>query len=281
MVSNLYADLDAFRRRYVDKQVLDAGDATEVLQMLKTVSRDVDNYLNRRVFAEERTIPFDGNGLDYMDLPDLLAQTSVKLDEDTDGTYELTLVLDTDFWLQREGHFDLTAKPFNTIRLNPFKGVRSRFYLRPKVLEIVGTWGFSDAVEVVDGVTADLTDATTTAMTTNKRGALAVGQTVLIGTEQLYISDLVRGGGGKPKWTVQRGVNGTTAASHSGAAVSRYVYIPEVVDAVMIQAGRKWKRRETAYASMVVNPAVGTIEVFKGLDPDVKLALDPYRRLSW
>ena len=42
-------------------------------------------------------------------------------------------------------------------------------------------------------------------------------------------------------------------------------------------AGRLWKRRETADATTIVAPAIGTLEIHRGLDPDVRQALDPYR----
>ena len=207
--------------------------------------------------------------------------SAVKLDEDTDGVFEVDLTEDTDFWLEREGHDDVGAQPSTIIILNPFKGSRSYFVNRPRLLQIAGDWGFTNASEAVTGVTATLADGTATLMTTNKVGDLSVGDTILVEDERLFIKARVRGGGGSPKWTVDRGVNGTTGAVHTTKAVSRYTYVTQVVDAVMMQTARWWKRRETAYSTTISNPAMGTIETYKGLDPDVKDLLDPFRKLSW
>ncbi len=274
---NLYASLRQWRERFVTDQALDAPDAREVLKAIDAVSRGVDDYVDDYFFVNTEARSFDGNGRDRLTIPWLLSQSAVKLDEDTDGTFEASLTLDTDFWLRRPGHRRQTVAPFTAIILNPYKGSRSIFAVRPDLLQITGEWGHSaDTEDVGGGVTATLADATTTTMTTNKAGtpALGPGDTVLVGTERLYIA----GGKGASKWTVVRGVNGTTAQTHTDVALTRYLYEPRAVESVLIQAGRLWKRRETSYSSIIANPSIGTIEVFKQLDPDVREMLRPLRR---
>ena len=279
---NTYANVIAFQRRMLDGKALDPKDAMEILQLLTTASRHADDYVDRAFFVKTATpAAFPGNGLDRIRIPDLVSASAVKLDENTDGVFEVDLTEDTDFWLEREGHEDVSAQPSTIIILNPYKGSRSSFVSRPRLLQIAGDWGYTNASEVVAGVTATLADSTATEMTTNKVGDLSVGDTVLVETERLFIKGRVRGGGASPKWTVDRGVNGSTAASHTDKAVSRYTYVPQVVDAVMMQTARWWKRRETAFSTTIANPAMGTIETYKGLDPDVKDLLDPFRKLSW
>ncbi len=274
---NLYASLRQFRENFVTDQDVDAPDERGILTALDSVSRGVEDYVDDYFFVNTEARTFDGDGRERLKIPWLLSQSAVKLDEDTDGTYETSLVLDTDFWLRRPGHRRQTVKPFTFIVLNPYQGSRSIFAVRPDLLQITGEWGHSDDTEDLGGgVTASLTNATTTKMTTNKAGtpALGPGDTVLVGTERLYVAS----GKGADKWTVVRGVNGTTAQTHNDVALTRYLYEPRAAESVLIQAGRLWKRRETSYSSLIANPAIGTIEVFKGLDPDVREMLRPLRR---
>jgi hypothetical protein len=77
-----------------------------------------------------------------------------------------------------------------------------------------------------------------------------------------------------------RGANGTTAATHSGgAAISVYEYPDPVREAVIIQAARMWKRRDSSFAN-AVGLEGGLMEIFRGIDQDVKQAVRPYRKIS-
>src|SRR3990172_1290641 len=98
---NLYADVSAFRRLLIDNQALDATDQDAVLRALEASSRRVDHMTGRTFFAETATRVLDGNGRDWMWLPDLLAATTIKLDEDADRTFELTLAPAPDYYLKR------------------------------------------------------------------------------------------------------------------------------------------------------------------------------------
>ena len=270
---NLYASLLAFRRRHVGGQPLEIDDEGEVLRVLEAIARAVDDFCERRFYVETATRVYNGNGRDRLRIPPLISASSVKLDEDTDGTFELTLTEDTDFWLRREGHQDPRATPSTIIILNPYQGSRTAFLNRPELIEIVGEWGWSNDTETLGGgVTATLADATATKMTTTKAGnpPLGPGDTVLVESERLFIE----GGEGQSKgasnWKVVRGVNGSTAAAHSSKALTRYVYEPRLVEAVLLQSSALWKRRQS-------EPGFWTIEQFKGLDPDVQRLLNPLR----
>ena len=81
--------------------------------------------------------------------------------------------------------------------------------------------------------------------------------------------------------TVVRGVNGTTAASHSGgAAIDIYEYPGPIVEATIFQTGRLWRRKDSAFSSATGFPETGRANVSNRLDPDVMLLLGQYRKLS-
>ncbi len=271
-MKNLYVSLLEFRRRHVANQELEIDDEGEMLRVIEAISRAADEFTERRFYVETATRVYNGNGRDRLRIPALISATTVKLDEDTDGTFELTLTENTDFWLRREGYQDPRATPSTIIILNPYTGTRSVFITRPELIEIVGEWGWGNETETLAGVTATMTDGVVTKMTTSKAGnpPLGPGDTVLIGNEQCFILGGEARSKGASNWQIVRGVNGTAGQAHSGAAISRYVYPPQLVEAVSLQAVNLWKRRQS-------EPGFWTIETFKGLDPDVQRLLNPFR----
>ena len=57
--------------------------------------------------------------------------------------------------------------------------------------------------------------------------------------------------------------------------------VPESIRraAIMITS-RLWKRKATAYASVVASTELGPFEVFRGLDADIVMILSPYRKMN-
>jgi hypothetical protein len=99
--------------------------------------------------------------------------------------------------------------------------------------------------------------------------------TILVGTEQLYVTAVSTN-----TLTVKRGVNGTTAATHLiSAAVSLYQYPEDVTEACAIQASRLFRRHEAPFG-VTGAPDIGQTAVIARLDPDVKILLRDYRRIT-
>jgi len=282
----------------MDSAALDAADEARVLTLLEAASRRVDQRCRRFFYTEHATRYFDGDGYENIYVPDLLAvpdtTDGIKLDEDGDRTYELSLAAATDYYLEHAGRSpggpggDLDAAPFNVLRLDAVNGQRSTFTWRRRLIEIGGSplarWGYTEATEaVVTGagvaVTGTLADAADLTLAVSDDADLAIGQTLRLGDvdtgEQLYIS-----GGTASPFTVVRGLNGTTAAEHTDVALRRFSYLPEVVEAVVMLASRMWKRRESAYSNIISNEVAGTMQVFRQLDPDVEALLAPLVRYS-
>ena len=98
----------------------------------------------------------------------------------------------------------------------------------------MGKFGYSESSNIVGGETVGETfDSSDTTLTVSDEDALSAGQTLLIESEQLYISKSVA-----EDLTVVRGVNGTTAVSHaSGTAISVVEYPNPIREAVLLEAG--------------------------------------------
>jgi len=161
---------------------------------------------------------------------------------------------------------------------------------------ITGIWGYhedwANAWEAVDALAAGITAAATTLTVADADGAdldgltprFMVQQLIKVGSETMYVTAKVAGT--TNSLTVRRGVNGTTAAIQAiSAPVSVFRPMEAVARATMMQAARLWKRKDTAFATVVGpggmsgrNAATGMFEVYRGVDPDVEQLLGPYVR---
>jgi predicted HicB family RNase H-like nuclease len=278
---NLYASLNAFKGRVAglpDSIAFDSQDASGIEKVIEAASRRVDQFCNRHFYALTATRVFHGNGKRHIRIPDLLAATTVKLDEAEDGTFEITLAANTDYWIEREGAADVDAKPATVIVLNT-NGQRSSFQKYRRLLQIDGRWGYTEDTETLTP-TGSVTNATTTTLIlTAGDASICVGQTLLYDDiEQMYVTayDFA---GDPTTVTVVRGVNGTPAQGIGSVnPVRRMVYIPDVVEATLEIASSLWKGRETGYvSSTITNPVIGSIDVFPGMPAQAKQLLMPYR----
>jgi len=86
-----------------------------LVRLIERVSRAIDDQVHRRFYSEIATRLYDGAGNRELWLPDdLLTVTTLKVDEDGDGTFELTLAVNTDYWLWPDN-----SSPKIRIDLNP------------------------------------------------------------------------------------------------------------------------------------------------------------------
>lgn len=256
---NLYVDLTAFARYYANNQALDASDVIEIEREIERASREVDDICRRPdgFFATTDTRYFAGTGHEYIDIPDLLAATTINLDEDGDRTYGLTLVL-TDYYLKRAYWPDEDATPWNRLVLDS-AGQRSSLVERHRLVEIVGRWGYSEDLETVEAsgvaITGTLGDTgADLSLAVSADADIAIGQTLKLENEQVYVS----GDGGSLLWTVVRAVNGTTGAAHTNVGVSRYKYPAKVREVTLELAGKAWMRRSEPSRVVAGTPLAGT-----------------------
>ena len=274
---NAYSDLTTLKSAsYLNLSVTTHD--TYLTRLLDTASRQVDNYCRRFFYCWEGTRYYDGSKKTIF-LDDLLSITTFKVDADNDATYEWTLVNNTDYVLYPINEYPKTFAQISTI------GSRQRSDFAPDVkraVEIAGVFGYGDASPrgaapyLASGTTVNtgnMTDsATTHALATGKGALFSAGMTLRIGSEQLYISSV-----STDTLTLERGVNGTTAAAHvSGVAINIYQYPFPVYQSTLILAMRAWKRKDSAYQDVVGLGELGTVIASKGFDADAARLLTPY-----
>jgi len=251
----------------------DTADDTTLLRKLVNSSRWVDNYCKRRFYVKIETRYFTALRSAGMLLPDLLSITTLKTDADGDRTYE-------DSWAATD--YDLL--PFNAWPKWEIGRTPDGDYSFPanvaRGIEIAGSWGYGNgesATPYEDSTTTtnEELDASETTVTVTSGAVLAVGQTILVESEQMYVTakstnDL----------TVVRGVNGTTAATHATSkTVYVYRYPGPIQEACLIQASRLFRRKDAPFG-MVGSPEMGYSAIIGRLDPDIALAINDYRNLG-
>jgi hypothetical protein len=261
---SLYGDLTKLK----DASLLDdpaggSGDDDELFQLLMAVSDSIDGYCNRHFYPRTATRTFDGTADTQLTMPDLIAVTTLKSDDDDDGTFETTWAT-TDY-----ASLPLNAMPtqhwgtpYHTLRVLG-RGTKSQFERGHARYQVVGSWGYRCFEEASGSTTSGSMGASDTTAAVSDGTDFAVGQTVMVDIEQMLVSAI-----SSNTLTVSRGLNGTTATTHSSAAVVNILRWPAAVErAALMNAARIWTRA----------PAFEPFYVDVDLDSDVRILLDPYR----
>jgi hypothetical protein len=206
----------------------------EILRCLEAVSREVDDYCNRHFYTETGTRYFNTTTAERANVDDLLSVTSLYLDVLDDETWSEAWVEGTDFTLQPLDSFPKT-------RIHKKRGASKLFYNFPNALKVSGVFGYGDGTAspwASAGITGTVATTCGTTLTLSQASAVYAGQTVKLGTEQMYIS-AVSG----TSATVERGINGTTAAIHSAVTIYVAQYPAQVTDTVVYLASGAFNLR--------------------------------------
>lgn len=226
--------------------------------------RAASAVMPRQFFVQTRTLPFTARHRDRLQIGamELLAVTSLATD---DGSRTYSAV-----WNPSEYDLEPSENPYLDPP-HPYwkvctvpQGTRHFPVGLARGVQIAGRWGFYD-IRRDTGITLDLTDgmnASQTTMPISAADIIETGHTLHVDDEDLFVTHVEH-----LELTVERGVNGTTPATHAdGSAIEVYTY--PLVD----QAGgilvNKWVRR-LRDAPMGI---VGSIDGFMRLainDPDV------------
>lgn len=241
LYANNYCRVPSVRSK-TNSEGVSADDAA-ILTAIDEASEFARSWFGRIFHTEIGTSLFNGNGLKTLYLADGAVQ---PYRSDLLSVTELTedgvvLVEGTDFYIWPASP-STSGQPAR--RIDRINGAWSRAAERN--ISISGRWGHSERWENSlltvnegdtdgDGVDASETEITLSATAENK---LYVGDTIQIGSEQMYVLavDTVM-------LTVERAVNGTTAATHADAtAIYVRRYPADLERAVASDAARYlWK----------------------------------------
>lgn len=193
----------------------------------------------RFVHSRTETRYLSGEGCRELWVKDLVSITTLKISATADQptTFDYTLVAGTDYTLWPR-NAAAEGKPYRKIILNP-DGQFSAFSVGVDNIQLIGVFGFpvdSDQV-VISGTatTGTLSDAADLSLTASVSVADVVepGDTLILESEQVEVVTV-----STVNVTVVRGINGTTAAAHSGVPMYIRRYPRDVERAVGADAAR-------------------------------------------
>lgn len=215
---NLYANLGDIK---AELGITATTSDSILLLALEDASREVDAYCNRHFYVKTATKYFGVANPSRVLIDDCLSVTTLTTDSEGDGTF------DGETWTQGDTE-DFILWPYNDFpKLWIETGPESdyAFACDDRYIKIVGLWGYGDGQSATpyraSGLTGTLSDASDTTITASADASAIIyaGQTLLIESEQVYVSSV-----STTTLTVERGVNGTTAAAHTAAAMNIYKY---------------------------------------------------------
>lgn len=218
---NLYAHLNTFKS---PRGITSTAKDEEILRILGAVSREIDDRCKRHFYAVSAARFFGPGAAGYCRVDDLLGVSEVATDPAGDASY-------SQVWTE----FDYRLEPANRYpktELRTMPHGTKCFVGLDRYVRVTGIFGYGDGYSASPWRTTSLTgtvaNATGTTLTLSGSGGVYAGMTLLQDAEQLYVS-AVSG----TSATVVRGVNGTTAEAHAGAAVKVAVYPAQVEGAVL------------------------------------------------
>lgn len=232
-------------------------DDVEMLGVLESVSRRIDAWCGR------------GTGFGPVTATryyDTLYEADLWLDADLASVAPVvrvgatTLTITTDYDLLREdGKYG--DPPYRRIRAA--EGANLGYGRRN--LDIAGTWGYPAIVRLVTPTVIEALDTSEVVIDVSALTGLSVGMTLVLDSEQVYVTATTDST--TDTITVDRGVNGTTAASHNTALpISRVVYDASVSDACKRVALRRWRARDAGADGFDGGGQVGVIQPREGED---------------
>lgn len=148
MSASDYLDVADFK---TDHGIASSADDSAIGRCITDAARTIDRLCGvedghfaaqtfTRYFDVGSTREGDGNAPGVLYVADLLSVTTLKIDEDGDGVFEVTLTPSTDYLL-----YPLNETPKIEVRINVATGSYT-FPVGQKTVELVGSWGEAAAV---------------------------------------------------------------------------------------------------------------------------------------
>lgn len=267
-----YCDLTTLKNEIENSSELVAADDAVLLDKLEVASRMVDDFCRRHFYIVSGTRYYSPASTgEFLCPDDILSLSAIYGDKDNDRTWG-------DTWAAS----DYELYPFN--EYPRWKILRRpdgdySFLIGNSRLKLVGEFGHGDgsADPTRDSGTdtAEALDATETGVDVVDGTKLKVGYTIKVESEQMYVTAVASNTA-----TVERGVNGTTAATHTtGKDVRIYQYPNRIVQVTKIRALKLWRRKDVPGG--VAGPTdfgPGTMRIYVDLDRDEQGMIARFRK---
>lgn len=239
---------------------------SKIDRLIAAASRYIENYTDRLFIPWTGTKEFDYQGVSQLILgDDLLSVTSLSKDG--------TAISASNYFLYPLNALDKN-KPYLWIELLFTSDLFQFTDTRQSAIAIAGKWGYSELTRLLTTINEGEEFAADDVTLTVTDGANAdIGQTLLIESEQLWVSNVSTN-----DLTVSRAQNGTTAAAHADGTA---VYVIEPVDdiklACQVLVARNLQRADAAWSDRIGTPQQGYTYI-KSVPAEVKDILEYYKR---
>lgn len=276
MARNLYAFRDDVKAR---AGLPDTDDDSIIDPVLQAVSREIDSWCGRHFYAVLQTryyTPRLTTGLLLPNGHDLLSVTTLKTDTAGDRTYATNWAA-TDYDLEPSGApYQSPPAPF--WKIDRVSGGDYAFGTAARNVQIAGRWGYYDVLETSTSTLAEALDTSETTVDVSNAAAFKVGQIIEIDSERMEISACtVNTAPTEDTLTVERAVNGTTAAAHDSGAAIRVATYPIIGEAALHQALLLFRGSTSAPLGVQGSPEYGQQIRASGLHPFVRNMLVPFK----
>jgi hypothetical protein len=230
---NLYVPLSTFK---TSNGITATDDDAEILRIIEAVSREVDDYCGRHFYTKTDTRYFSGTTCRRAIIDDCLSISAAHVDVDWDASYSQAWTQGTDFYLS-------PANTWPKMRVVLARLSTRAIDYHDRYLRLTGTWGYGDGQSASPwkslGVTGTLDSTSDTTLALSAAGGVSAGHTLKLGSEQVYVESI-----SGTTATVERGVNGTTAAAQAAVAVYAAKYPANVSKAVLMLSAEAFNTRQ-------------------------------------
>jgi hypothetical protein len=272
-IYHTYADTNLFREYLAGSgHVSDwTEDASVIRILLEAVSQRINQFVGNRSFGPStatnsydigigalRTDAIERTGNEIA-RPDYWANKAsgagrIPLDNWLISPTTVTAYNDT----ARTGSETLTEGTSNDFLLEPYnrapkillklsEDTTKSFSGGQQTLTILGSWGWQDQKSPALSTFDAIGSTTTTSLSVSSGASTYAGYTILIDTEQMYVESV-----SSNTLTVRRGINGTTAATHSGGtSYYKYQYPSDVVEVCLEIARNRWRSRDAGTVQLM------------------------------
>ena len=220
------------------------GDHDQLDMSLETGSRQVDDWIGYHIYPaiETRYLRARNTTCLRLDKP-LISITTFRTDAGEDTSYESTWAT-TQYDLAPYGAtYESPPQPYWDIEIRASSTNVLPVGIRRGV-ELTGVWGQYNVRDVSTATLSADANATALTLTLNGATALQVGQTIRMGTEDMFVTATPASSTGAHTSgiTVERGRNGTSGTTHSSATGIEIYRYPIAERAVLYQAQQDFRR---------------------------------------
>lgn len=231
-------------KRVLNNEAANTAEHSRLLAGIEGISRAIDDHCGVQFYNQTAT-RYPPPSARYCDANEwgrelllpwpVVSLSEVKVDDDGDDTFELTLAASADYFLEAEGA-NSRGEPYWRLRLNSNGTQITRWPRDRRRVRLTGVFGWP-LKQLATGLTGTLTTTSDTTITTSAAADSLIypGDTILMGSEQMDVTAV-----SSTTVTVERGINGTTAATYSAVAITVLTY-----PAAIQQAARAWATRMT------------------------------------